>query len=66
MGELLIVFRSVHRLLEDVGIQILRAYVGNYAASLDMAGCSVTVMRLDADLKRWLLAPCEGPGLVQV
>jgi dihydroxyacetone kinase len=66
MGELLIVFRSVHRLLEDAGIKIFRTYVGNYAASLDMAGCSVTLMRLDPDLKRWLLAPCEGPGLVQV
>jgi phosphoenolpyruvate---glycerone phosphotransferase subunit DhaK len=65
LGELLIVFRSVHKLLTDAGIRIFRAYVGNYAASLDMAGCSVTLMRLDADLKRWLLAPCEGPGLVQ-
>ncbi len=66
MGELLIIFRSVHHLLKDAGVKVFRAYVGNYAASLDMAGCSVTLMRLDADLKRWLLAPCEGPGLVQV
>lgn len=66
MGELLIIFRSVHRLLDEAGIKVFRTYVGNYAASLDMAGCSVTLMRLDADLKRWLLAPCEGPGLVQV
>ena len=66
MGELLIVYRSVHRLLRDAGIGIFRAYVGNYAASLDMAGCSVTLMRMDAELKRWLLAPCEGPGLVQM
>ncbi len=66
LGELFIVFRSVHRLLEDAGISIARAYIGNYAASLDMAGGSVSIMRLDKDLKRWLLAPCEGPGLVQV
>jgi dihydroxyacetone kinase len=66
MGELLIIFRSVHRLLEDAGISIFRTYVGNYSASLDMAGCSVSLMHLDSDLKRWLLAPCEGPGLVQV
>jgi dihydroxyacetone kinase len=66
MGELLIIFRSVHRLLEDAGIGIFRTYVGSYSASLDMAGCSVTLMHLDADLKRWLLAPCEAPGLVQV
>jgi dihydroxyacetone kinase len=57
LGELLIVFRSVHQLLEQAGIKVFRTYVGNYA---------VTLMRLDADLKRWLLAPCEGPGLVQV
>lgn len=66
MGELLIIFRSVHRLLEDAGISIFRTYVGNYSASLDMAGCSVSLMHLDSDLKRWLMAPCEGPGLVQV
>jgi dihydroxyacetone kinase-like protein len=65
LGELLIVFRSVHQLLEKAGIKIFRSYVGNFAGSLDMAGCSVTLMRLDADLKRWLSAPCEGPGLVQ-
>jgi phosphoenolpyruvate---glycerone phosphotransferase subunit DhaK len=66
MGELLIIFRSVHRLLGDAGISIFRTYVGNYSASLDMAGCSVSLMHLDSDLKRWLMAPCEGPGLVQV
>src|SRR5450759_345650 len=65
MGELLIVFRGVHRVLTEGGIRIFRTYVGNFAASLDMAGCSVTLMRLDSELKRWLLAPCEGPGLVQ-
>ena len=66
LGELFIIFRSVHRLLKDAGISIARSYIGNYAASLDMAGASVSIMRLDEDLKRWLLAPCEGPGLVQV
>ena len=66
LGELFIVFRTVHRLLKDAGVTIVRSYVGNFAGSLDMAGCSVTLMRLDADLKRWLLAPCEGPALVQV
>jgi dihydroxyacetone kinase len=64
-GELLIVYRTVHQLLEQAGIKIFRTYIGNYAGSLDMAGCSVTLMRLDPDLKRWLSAPCEGPGLAQ-
>ncbi|HWB87504.1 MAG TPA: dihydroxyacetone kinase subunit DhaK [Bryobacteraceae bacterium] len=66
LGELFIIFRRVSHFLEREGIRIFRSYVGNYATSLDMAGCSVTLMRLDADLKRWLSAPCEGPGLVQV
>lgn len=66
LGELFIIYRSVHQLLADAGIRVFRAYVGNYACSLDMAGCSVTLMRMDEDLKRWLLAPCEGPGTVQV
>jgi dihydroxyacetone kinase-like protein len=41
MGELLIVFRSVHRLLPKPASGFSAPIVGNYAASLDMAGCSV-------------------------
>ena len=64
--ELFILYRAVDRLLRETGLQICRSYVGNYATSLDMAGCSLTMMKLDSDLKRWLLAPCETPALVQV
>jgi len=63
--ELYIIFRGVRQVLDKAGVRIHRAYVGNYATSLDMAGCSLTLMRLDADLKRWVCAPCEGPALVQ-
>jgi len=66
LGELFIVFRSVSRLLRNAGLGICRAYVGNYVSSLEMAGCSVSIMRIDAELKRLLLAPTETPGLVQV
>jgi dihydroxyacetone kinase-like protein len=66
LSELFIVFRAVSRLLEDAGLLAVRSYVGNYASSLDMAGCSVTLMRLDPELKRLLLAPAECPALVQV
>jgi dihydroxyacetone kinase-like protein len=66
LAELFIMFRAVDRLLKDAGVSICRAYVGNYATSLDMAGCSVSLMRLDAELKRLLLAPAESPVLVQV
>lgn len=66
LSELFIVFRAASWLLHEAGFSICRSYVGNYATSLDMAGCSITVMRLDDELKRLLLAPAESPGLVQV
>jgi len=64
--ELYIMFRAVQQLLNEKDIGICRSYVGNYASSLDMAGCSVTVMKLDSELKRLLLAPANTPALVQV
>jgi dihydroxyacetone kinase len=66
LSELFIVFRAVRRLLADAGLLAVRSYVGNYASSLDMAGCSITLMRLDSELKRLLLAPVDCPALVQV
>lgn len=65
LGELFIMFRAASRCLKDAGLTVARTYVGNIASSLEMAGCSFTVMRLDAELKRLLLAPAESPALVQ-
>ena len=65
LSELLIVFRAASRCLEGAGLSVARSYVGNFASSLDMAGCSLTLMRLDAELKRLLLAPAESPAFVQ-
>lgn len=65
LAELFILFRAVRRLLDRAGVRIVRAFVGNYASSIDMAGGSVTLLKLDADLKRWLLAPCESAALTQ-
>jgi len=58
--------RAASRLLSAAGISIVRSYVGNYATSLEMAGCSVTLMRLTSRLKPLLLAPAHSPALVQV
>jgi dihydroxyacetone kinase-like protein len=65
LAELFIMFRAGSRCLKDAGLTVARAYVGNFASSLDMAGCSFTVMRLDAELRRLLLASAESPALVQ-
>jgi phosphoenolpyruvate---glycerone phosphotransferase subunit DhaK len=65
LAELLIVFRSLACFLSKSGLTIWRSLVGNYATSLDMAGFSISLMRLDADLKRWMAAPAETPALIQ-
>jgi dihydroxyacetone kinase-like protein len=65
-SELYILSRAVSRLLLDARLAICRTYIGNYATSLDMAGCSVTLIKLDSELKRLLLAPAQTPAFVQV
>jgi dihydroxyacetone kinase-like protein len=61
--ELYIVFRSLHRLLTDAGFVVARQLVGNYVTSLDMAGCSVTVLKLDHEVKKLWDAPVRTPAL---
>jgi dihydroxyacetone kinase len=65
LGELLIVFRGLAGYLSKSGVKIWRSLVGNYVSSLDMAGFSISLMWLDADLKRWLAAPTETPSFIQ-
>jgi phosphoenolpyruvate---glycerone phosphotransferase subunit DhaK len=65
LGELLIAFRGLARCLSKSGVKIWRSLVGNYVSSLDMAGFSISLMWLDADLKRWLAAPAETPAIIQ-
>ncbi len=57
--ELYLVHRRVKQRLDDAGIAIHRSFVGEYVTSLEMAGCSVTLMRLDEELRRLLDHPCD-------
>ena len=61
--ELYIVFRELKRFLGDRGITIERNLIGNYITSLEMAGCSITLLKLDDELTRLWDAPCETPAL---
>jgi dihydroxyacetone kinase-like protein len=61
--ELYLVYREVARILEGKGIRIARPLVGNYITSLEMAGCSITLLRADEEmLARWD-DPVLTPGL---
>ena len=61
--ELYIVFRRLHQILDQIGIRVERCLVGNYVTSLDMAGCIVTLLRLDPELLALWDAPVRTPAL---
>ena len=63
--ELYILYRSVARILDGEGIPVHRVWVGEYATSLEMAGASLTLIRLDDELRGLLDAPAETPFFVQ-
>ena len=63
--ELFIANRRLNEALLERGIKVYRTIVGNYMTSLDMAGFSITLLKLDDELKALLDAPCDTPALVQ-
>jgi len=64
--ELYIVYRRVHDLLAGHGISVHRAYVGEFATSMEMAGMSLTFLRMDDELAALLDAPAHTPFFKQV
>ncbi len=63
--EQYIVYNRVAEILKEKGIGVYRAYVGNYFTSLDMMGVTLTMMKLDEELKELLDMPVETVGLKQ-
>jgi dihydroxyacetone kinase len=60
--ELFVVWGEVARLLRERGYTIVEPEVGELVTSLDMAGCSLTVMWLDDELERYWTAPADTPA----
>ena len=59
ISELYILFGRAHEQLAARGITVGRSYVGEYCTSLDMAGASLTLVRLDDEIEGLLAAPAE-------
>ena len=57
--ELYIIYRIVKARLEEAGASIVMPLVGRYATSMEMAGISLTLCKLDAELEPLLTAPCD-------
>src|ERR1700761_6032980 len=61
--ELYVVYAEVARKLGEAGITIERNLIGNYITSLEMQGCSITLLKLDDELLGYWDAPVNTPGL---
>jgi dihydroxyacetone kinase-like protein len=61
--ELYVMYAEVASLLEGHGLQIERNLIGNYITSLEMQGCSITLVKLDDEMLRYWDAPVNTPGL---
>lgn len=63
--ELYVLYDEIERLISAQGIKVHKAYVGNYFTSLEMMGATLTVMKLDDELKKLIDMPANSVGLAQ-
>ena len=61
--ELYVMYHEVATILDNAGVRIARSLVGPYITSLDMAGCSVTLLRADEELLQLWDHPVNTPAL---
>jgi dihydroxyacetone kinase-like protein len=61
--ELYIAYRELAAICAGAGLRVARSLVGSYVTALDMAGCAVTLLRLDDELKRLWDAPVHTAAL---
>ena len=66
LEELYIIYRKAQQILSSRQVKIHRRYIGEFATSLEMAGCSITLFKLDDELKPLLDAPASSPFFLQV
>lgn len=64
--ELYIMYRKVNQMLKDMGIGVYHVYAGEYATSMEMAGASISLLKLDDELKQYLSMPAVTPFFEQV
>jgi len=64
--ELYLIYRKVGLILKEKKISVFQVYVGEFATSLEMAGASISLLRLDEELKSLLAKPARTPFFEQV
>lgn len=63
--ELYILYNDVQKILKEKGITIYVSYIGNYFTSLEMGGATLTLMKLDDELKACMDYECDSVGMRQ-
>jgi dihydroxyacetone kinase-like protein len=61
--ELYVVYAEVAKIAQEHGLTIQRNLIGNYITSLEMQGCSITLLKLDDEMTRYWDAPVNTPAL---
>lgn len=65
LEEQYVIYRRARQLLDAQGIRVFHVYVGEYATSMEMAGASISLLRLDDELKVYLSAKADTPFFKQ-
>lgn len=61
LEEQFIVYRRIHKILSDLGVTVVMPHIGEFATSMEMAGLSITMFKLDDELEELLRAPAVTP-----
>ena len=61
LEELYIIYKRIRERFDEKGVTIVAPLVGRYATSMEMAGATITLCRLDSEIERLLAAPCDCP-----
>lgn len=65
LEEQYVVYRQIDKILKEKGIKVFHSYIGEYATSMEMAGFSISLLKVDAELKELLSAPADTPFFKQ-
>ncbi len=65
LEEQYIIYRRVAEVLKEKGIKIVKNYIGEFATSMEMTGASISLLKLDEELKEYLLKPAQTPFFIQ-
>lgn len=65
LEELYVMFRRIYQILNEKGIKLFKTYVGEFATSMEMAGASISLLRVDEEIKGYLAMEADTPFFKQ-